>query len=65
MGDLGEEEVMGHVSVGDVVVQGVQTEAEGAVHRLEGGVHELPFLVVIGQCVVVVVLQVGHGNQPP
>lgn len=33
--DLGEEEVVSHVSVGDVVVQGVDAPPEAPVHRLK------------------------------
>ena len=65
VGNLREEQVVRNVAVGDVVVYVVDAVAESAIHGLEGSGDEGPVLVGVDQRLVVVVLQVGHGHQPP
>eukprot|EP00968_Pinguiococcus_pyrenoidosus_P010512 scaffold834_cov244-Pinguiococcus_pyrenoidosus.AAC.7 len=61
----GLEQVVRHVAVGDVVVQVVNAHAVLAIHRLEGALDEGPRAVVVHHRLRVVVLQVGHREEPP
>ncbi len=63
--NLREEQVVHHVAVGDVVGQVVNAKAKGAVDGFKSGRDEVPVLVGVHKRLVVVVLQVGNGHQPP
>ena len=65
MRDLCEEEVVRHVSVGDVVVQRVDAPSEAPVHRLKRREGEAPVGVVVDHRIVLVVLQEGDADEPP
>eukprot|EP00962_Isochrysis_galbana_P035822 scaffold12292_cov112-Isochrysis_galbana.AAC.9 len=63
--DLGEEEVVHHVAIGDVVVQVVHSAAKGAVDGLEGAPHVAPGTLAEEQHLVEVVLEKSDGKEPP
>mmetsp|Transcript_28258 Transcript_28258/g.48446 ORF Transcript_28258/g.48446 Transcript_28258/m.48446 type:complete len:247 (+) Transcript_28258:203-943(+) len=63
--DLGEEQVVHHVAVGNVVGEVINAEAERAVNGFESSSNEVPIFVGVHKRLVVVVLQVGDGHQPP
>ena len=56
MGDLGEEEVVGDVAVGDIVAEAVNAHAVGAVDRLQGALDIGPLVLLEDHGVLVVVL---------
>lgn len=65
VGNLGKEQVVCHMSIGDVVVQPVDSKAECPVDGLKGSCDELPVLIAVDQGFRVVVLKVCDSHKPP
>ena len=63
--DLREEEMVNHVTVGDVVMQRVNAKTEFSINSLKRSIHVLPVLVGVSDAVRAVMLQVGNGYEPP
>jgi hypothetical protein len=65
MGDLGEEEMVHHMAIGDVVAEGVNHGAVLTIHSFKSSIDKLPGGVVMDESVRGVVLEVSHSDEPP
>lgn len=56
---------MSDVTIGDMVVQGVDAETKFTINSLEGRFNEVPVLIIIDECILCVMLKIRDGHEPP
>lgn len=65
MWDLGEEQMVRDMTIGNVVSESINAKSESSIYGFKGGEGKVPVAIIVHDCVVVVVLEIGDAVQPP